>query len=135
MNLFSMKKWILGLALTLGSLLTLPAYAWPEVDHMNMCGSATKAVQAGFSNWAQYDRYVAKRGKGYYLRTNCPKTVAPIKKASTKKVRISKKKRIVKRVIKKKARIARSSKARSFKRRVKYDEKADCARVDKMNGA
>ena len=115
---------MLGLVITLGSLLTLPAYAWPEVDHMNMCGSATKAVQGGFTNWAQYDRYVAKRGNAYYLRTNCPNTVAPTKKAAYVK----------KAVVKKSARIARSSKAKSFKRRVKYDEKVDCARVDRMNG-
>ena len=119
MKLFSMKKWMLGLVLTLGSFLTLPAYAWPEVDHMNMCGSPTKAVQAGFTNWAQYDRYVAKRGNAYYLRTNCPNIVAPVKKVAKKTYR---------------KRFAKSLKAKSFKRRVKYDEKADCARVDRMNG-
>ncbi|MFW5432510.1 MAG: hypothetical protein ACKE5Q_06960 [Methylophilaceae bacterium] len=132
MNLFSMKKWMLGLVLTLGSLLTLPAYAWPEVDHMNMCGSATKAVQGGFTNWAQYDRYVAKRGNAYYLRTNCPNTVAPAKKSAP--VKKAKYTAVKKRAVRKSVRIAKSSKARSFKRRVKYDEKADCARVDRMNG-
>ena len=128
MNLFSMKKWMLGLVLTLGSFLTLPAYAWPEVDHMNMCGSPTKAVLTGFTSWAQYDQYVAKRGNAYYLRTNCPKTVSPPKKSSYVK------KSSRKFIAKKRVRIAKSSKSRSFKRRVKYNEKADCARVDRMNG-
>ena len=126
MNLFSMKKWMLGLILTLGSFVTLPAYAWPEVDHMNMCGSATKVVKAGFTNWAQYDRYVAKRGNGYYLRTNCPNIVAPVKKSVIKKS--------YKKSAKKSVRIEKSSKVKAFKRTVKYDEKADCARVDRMNG-
>lgn len=128
MNLFSMKKWMLVLVLTLGSFLTLPAYAWPEVDHMNMCGSATKAVQGGFTNWAQYDRYVAKRGNAYYLRTNCPNIVAPTKKvASVKKAKYVKvKKRVAKRRV--------SAYAKSFKRRSTYNEKLDCARVDRMNG-
>ncbi len=126
MNLFSMKKWILGLVLTLGSMVTFPAYAWPEVDHMNMCGSPTKAVQGGFKSWAQYDQYVAKRGNAYYLRTNCPSIVAPVKKAKYVPAK--------KRIIRKSVRIAKSSKAKNFKRRVKYDEKADCARVDRMNG-
>ena len=131
MNLFSMKKWMLGLVLTLGCFVTLPAYAWPEVDHMNMCGSATKVVKAGFTNWVQYDRYVAKRGNGYYLRTNCPNIVAPVKKSATKKAVIRKS---YKKPAKKRVRIVKSSKAKAFKRRVKYDEKADCARVDRMNG-
>lgn len=126
MNLFSMKKWMLVLVLTLGSFLTLPAYAWPEVDHMNMCGSATKAVKTGFTNWAQYDRYVAKRGNAYYLRTNCPDIVTPVKKVKYVAVK--------KTIARKSVRIVKSSKAKSFKRRVRYDEKADCARVDRMNG-
>ncbi len=122
MNIFLMKKGILALVLTLGSFLTLPAYAWPEVDHMNMCGSATKAVQGGFTNWTQYDRYVAKRGKAYYLRTNCPNTVAPIsnktKKAAYKKAPV----------------YAKPISIKSIVKRAKYNEKLDCARVDRMNG-
>jgi len=137
MNLFSMKKWMLGLALTLGSFLTLPAYAWPEVDHMNMCGSATKAVQSyagGWKGWAQYDRYVAQRGKAYYLRANCPKIVAPVKKANYAPVKKKAVKKSYRNSGTKRLRIAKSSKAKSFKRSVKYDEHADCARVDRMNG-
>ena len=127
----NIKKWLLGLAFTVSSILTLPAHAWPEVDHMNMCGAATKPVHAGWQGWAQHDRYVAKRGNAYYLRTNCPTTVAPVKKAAAKKKAVKKSYR---KAGTKSRRIAKSSKAKSFKRRVKYDEHADCARVDRMNG-
>jgi len=124
------KKWFLGLAFTLSSLLTLPTYAWPEVDHMNMCGAAAKPVHAGWQGWAQHDRYIAKRGNAYYLRTNCPTTVAPVKKAKPYK-KVAKVAKVAK--ARKSVRIAKSSKAKSFKRKVKYDMHADCLRVDKMN--
>jgi len=121
----NIKRWLLGLAFIVSSVLTLPTYAWPEVDHMNMCGAPTKPVHAGWQGWAQHDRYIAKRGNAYYLRTNCPTTVAPVKKKAVKKSY---------RKVAKSTRIAKSSKAKSFKRKVKYDEHADCARVDRMNG-
>jgi len=127
MNLFSMRKGIVGLVLVLISFLTLPAYAWPEVDHMNMCGSPTKAVQAGFKSWAQYDQYVAKRGKAYYLRTNCPNIVAPVKKSAAMKRR-------VKKATKRTANYSKAINVNSITRRAKYNEKLDCARVDRMNG-
>jgi len=125
------SKWLLSLFLLIASVLTLPAYAWPEVDHMNMCGAPVKVDRAyagGFRGWAAHDIYTNyKRRAGYYYRTNCPGTKAPVK---AKKV--YKKKRIVKRATKK-TRIARSSKAKSFTRKVKYDKHADCVRVDGMN--
>ena len=127
----NIKRWLLGLAFTVSSILTLPAYAWPEVDHMNMCGAPTKVVHAGWQGWVQHDRYIAKRGNAYYLRTNCPTTVAPVKKAAPAKKKAVKKSY---RKVTKSRRIAKSSKAKSFKRRVKYDEHADCVRVDRMNG-
>ena len=126
------NKWLLGLVLTVSSILTLPAYAWPEVDHMNMCGAATKVVRAGWQGWAQHDRYIAKRGNGYYLQNNCPTTVAPVKKAASAKRRAVKKS--YRKAGRRSARIAKSSKAKSFRRKVKYDEHADCARVDRVNG-
>ena len=129
----NIKKWLLGLAFTVSSILTLPAYAWPEVDHMNMCGAPTKVVHAGWQGWGQHDRYVAKRGNAYYLQTNCPTTVAPVKKAAPAKKKVVK--RSYRKAGKKSVRIAKSSKAKSFKRKVKYDEHADCMRVDRMNGA
>ncbi len=122
-----MRKGILVLVLTLGSFLTLPVYAWPEVDHMNMCGSATKAVQGGFTNWAQYDRYVAKRGKAYYLRTNCPNTVAPTKKSTANKMDSKK-------VVTKAPSYAKPINIKTISKRSTYNEKLDCARVDRMNG-
>ena len=127
MNLISIKKGILALVLTLGSFLTLPAFAWPEVDHMNMCGSATKAVQGGFTNWVQYDRYVAKRGKAYYLRTNCPNTVASTKKSYAKKV-------AYKKVAARAPNYAKPINIKKISKRSTYNEKLDCARVDLMNG-
>lgn len=128
-NMKNMKNLLLGLFFTATSILTLPAYAWSEVDHMNMCGSATKVVQSYGGNWKgwnQHDKYIAARGNAYYLRSNCPTIVAPVKKVKTKKK--YRKPAVTTR------RIAKSTKAKSFKRTVKYDEKADCARVDRMNG-
>ena len=133
---FTMRKLVLSLILTIGSFLTLPAYAWPEVDHMNMCGAAAKTVRAyggSFRGWQAHDNFVGYRNRaGYYYRNNCPETVAPVKKVAKKTYKKPAKKVYKKRV--KKVRIAKSSKARKFKRRVKYDEHADCARVDRMNG-
>lgn len=132
---FTMRKLVLSLILTIGSFLTLPAYAWPEVDHMNMCGAPVKTIRAyggNFRGWPARDNFVGylKRA-GYYYRTNCPNTSAPVKKVAKKTYKKPAKKAYKKRV--KNVRIAKSSKARTSKRRVKYDEHADCARVDRMN--
>ena len=156
----AIRKLVLSLILTIGSLFTLPSFAWPEVDHMNMCGAAAKVsrVYAGnFKGWQARDSYVAgKTRAGNYYRTNCPGIVAPVKKVVRKarKVRRNKRRsayvtkcRYVKKCTKVKRskrasrkkrakrypRIARSSKARRFKRRVKYDKHADCVRVDRVN--
>jgi len=131
-NNHTIKKLVLSLILSIGSFLILPAYAWPEVDHMNMCGAATKSVRAYGGNWQgwnQHDSYIAKRGNAYYLRTNCPTTVASVKKLKKKVYR-----KPLKTVAKvKNVRIDKSLKAKKFKRSVKYDEHADCARVDRLN--
>lgn len=127
-----MKKLLFTFIFTLGSLLTTPAFAWPDVDHMNMCGSATKVVRTYGGNaqsFAQRDRYLEKRGNAYYFRTNCPQTVASAapKKAKEKKAAYS---------------VAPALKTRSKTKSVKkitkqlrggYDKKADCERVDRMN--
>jgi len=160
----TIRKLVLSLILTIGSLFTLPSYAWPEVDHMNMCGAAAKTsrVYSGnFKGWQARDQYVnSKRRAGYYYRSNCPGIVAPTKKVVRKARKVRRKakrrstyvtkcryvkrcvkvKRSKKRVYRKKrakrySRIARSSKARRFKRTVKYDKHADCVRVDRVNGA
>ncbi|HIQ15175.1 MAG TPA: hypothetical protein EYH38_06355 [Leucothrix sp.] len=152
----TIRKLVLSIILTFGSFLSLPSYAWPEVDHMNMCGPAAKISRTyggEFKGWQSRDRYVANnRRAGYYYRNNCPETVAPVKKIVKKvrKVRKSKKrsryvtkckyvkrcrkvKRTKKRVSKKYPYIAKSSKARKFKRTVKYDKHADCVQVDRVN--
>ncbi len=128
MNNLMTKKLLLPLLLTFASLFSLPAFAWPEVDHMNMCGTAVKVDRSyggNFRGWPAHDNFINyKKRAGYYFRNNCPTIKAPIKSA----------KKTYKKVVKKKARIAKSSKAKAFRRSVKYDEKADCARVDRMNG-
>ena len=137
-----MRKLLLAISLMLGSLLTLPAFAWPEVDHMNMCGPATKVVRAYKGNsqgYAQRDRYLAKRGNAYYFRTNCPNIKAPVNKAASKKSKLVYK-------VKKTKRIRQTNKAAKTKKVTKiikrlrrsgykssYDEHADCARVDRVN--
>ncbi len=162
MSYSAIRKLVLSLILITGSLMTLPTYAWPEVDHMNMCGSAVKTARAysgGFRGWSSHDRYVAlKSQSGAYYRANCPDIVAPVnarpaKKVLRKKRRVRKTRRRSRRYVTKcryvkrctkvrvkkrrKARkypyISRSSKARKFKRTVKYDKHADCVRVDRVN--
>jgi hypothetical protein len=128
---YSMKR--LTSILTL-SLVSLPAYAWPEVDHMNMCGSATKVVRGysgNFRTWNAHDNYVSYLGNNYYLRTNCPKIVAPVKKKGKKST--AKKKQITKAVNKV---IKESVKRNKVIKRIfnsKYNEKTDCKRVDRLN--
>ncbi len=160
----TIRKLVLSIILTFFSFFTLPSYAWPEVDHMNMCGPAAKTsrvYRGEFKGWQSRDQYVANnRRVGYYYRTNCPRIVAPAKKVVRKarKVRSKKRSRYVtkcryvkrctkvkrsnkrrsKRVTRKKRSkkyrtIARSRKARKFKRTVKYDLHADCVQVDRVN--
>jgi len=79
MKIVSIKRLLLTLTLTLGGVMTLPAYAWPDTDEMNMCGAATKTVRAyngDHRTWAAHDNYVAHRGNAYYQRTNCPQSKA-----------------------------------------------------------
>ena len=134
----TIKRLIMALILTLGGLISLPSYSWPEVDHMNMCGAAAKVDRTyggNFKGWAARDQFVTqKRRAGAYYRANCPKTVAPVKKVAKKKVYAKKEKRTYKKKVVRKVRIAKSSKAKSFRKKVKYDEHADCVRVDRMNG-
>jgi hypothetical protein len=89
MNIFSVKRLVLALILTMGSFLTLPAYAWPDVDHMNMCGSPAKLVRAyggSYKGLQSHDSYISQRGMAYYFRSMCPETKAVrMKKAAYKK--------------------------------------------------
>jgi len=132
MNLFSVKRLVLALILSVGSFLTLPAYAWQDVDHMNMCGSPAKTVRSYGNNWqgwSNHDRYIEQRGMAYYFRTMCPETTAvKMKKAAYKKPAI---KKAVKKAMIKKTKI---KPIRSITKRRIYNHKLDCARVDNLNG-
>ena len=79
MKIVSIKRLLLTLTLTLTSVMTLPAYAWPDTDEMNMCGAAIKTVRAyngDHRTWAAHDNYVKNRGNAYYQRANCPQSKA-----------------------------------------------------------
>ena len=139
MKIKSIKKLVLALIFTVGSFTTLPAYAWPDVDHMNMCGAAAKTVRAyggDFRGWAAHDNYIAQRGGAkYYFRTMCPETKASKMKKAVYKKRAIKKVKKVRKVAKKAPvkvtavkRVKRVSKST-------YNHKLDCARVDGMNAA
>ena len=89
MNMSLIKRLVSALILSVGSFLTLPAYAWSDVDHMNMCGAPANTVRAyggSQQGWNARDNYISARGMAYYFRTMCPETKAvKIKKAAYKK--------------------------------------------------
>lgn len=124
---YSIKKLIAVLTLIMGGIISIPAYAWPEVDHMNMCGSATKVIRGysgSFRTWGAHDNYVSHLVNDHYLRNNCPNIVAPVKNYVSKKTTT---KTVAKKSINKNKEIKRISQS-------SYDEKADCKRVDRLNG-
>ncbi len=140
MKINSIKKLVLALIFTVGSFMTLPAYAWPDVDHMNMCGTPAKTVRAyggSFRGWADHDNYIAQRvGAKYYFRTMCPETKAvKMKKAAYKKPVMKKaKKAVVKKTAIKVTKVKAVKKVKRVSKS-KYNEKLDCARVDRMNAS
>lgn len=74
-----MKKLSLAFIITLMTLFAAPAHAWPEVDHMNMCGAAAKVIRDYKGNpkaWSDRDKYTESRKAALYFRANCPETVA-----------------------------------------------------------
>lgn len=122
-----MNKLLFGVLITLGGLFTSPVFAWPEVDHMNMCGPAVKVVRAypgSSQGFAQRDQYLEKRGMAYYFRSNCPEVKTPVKKSKTKRSYLSGK-----------LKNGKGVKARKITRQLRgsYDKHADCARVDRLN--
>lgn len=132
MKYFKISNLVFSAILLMASLFTTSAYAWPEVDHMNMCGAASKSVRTyngDFKGWNQHDRFIATNGKRYYAVTGCPNITSPTagKSPQLKKRKIKTKKR------KTSSRIKKSNKYKAFRKSVKYDEKADCARVDRLN--
>ena len=85
-----MKKLSLSLIFTLMAVFANSAYAWPEVDHMNMCGSAAKVIRDYKGNpqaWQNRDMYTDSRKAALYFQANCPETKAgKIEKAVAKRV-------------------------------------------------
>jgi len=149
-----MKKILLAFVFTATSFITLPAFSWPEVDHMNMCGTASKVVRTyagSWQGWEQHDRYVSQRGNAYYFNHNCPQTSAPVVKAkqmtTVKKSVMAYKPRTpkalsanstaitgkIKPESSSKWLIERSKRLVVSKRKGGYDKHADCERVDRMN--
>ena len=141
----SAKKLVLALMLAVGSLITLPAHAWPDVDHMNMCGAAAKTVRAyggGFQGWNAHDSYIAKRGMPYYFKTMCPETKAvKMKKKKAYKKTMPKKPAVKKPTVEmpKVPMMKKDSETKVNIKAVKrisksaYNKKLDCERVDRLN--
>jgi len=136
MKIVSIKRLVLSLALTLGSVMTLPAYAWPDTDEMNMCGAAIKTVQnyAGdHRSWAAHDNYIAQRGKTYYQRTNCPQSKATKNykgKNWTPDAKIHKK-----HMHKKHSKNMHKRHMKHHGHNPKHKNHADCVRTDRLNNA
>ena len=79
MKIVSIKRLVLALILGLGSVMTLPAYAWPDTDEMNMCGAAVKKMRAysgDHRGWSAHDNYIKQLGAQYYQLANCPQSKA-----------------------------------------------------------
>jgi hypothetical protein len=142
MKIVSIKRLVLLLILSFGSVLTLPAYAWPDTDEMNMCGAAAKNVRAyggQFRGWAAHDNYIAQRGKGYYYRTNCPESKATKNYKGKNwtpgaKMRVKPKmhkKRMYKKRMHKKYKMHKKHNAHN----PNHKNHADCIRVDAMNNS
>ena len=148
MRTYSAKKMVLVLMLAVGSFITQPAYAWKDVDHMNMCGPAVKTVRAyngGFQGWNAHDSYIAKRGMAYYFRTMCPETKAvKMKKKKAYKKAMPKKPAVKKPAVEmpEKPEMPEMKKDSEPKVKIKavkriakstYNKKLDCERVDRLN--
>ncbi|PID45442.1 MAG: hypothetical protein CSB47_08540 [Proteobacteria bacterium] len=85
-----MKKFTIPLIVTLMTAFTGLAHAWPEVDHMNMCGAAVKVIrdyQGDPKSWNDRDKYTELRKAKLYFQANCPETKAgKTEKTVSKKV-------------------------------------------------
>lgn len=134
MKIVSIKRLVLALILGLGSVMTLPAYAWPDTDEMNMCGAAVKQVRAygnNFRGWAAHDNYIAQRGNGYYYRTNCPQSKATKNykgKNWTPKAKMHKK-------YMHKHKFKKNHKHQYNGHNPNHKNHADCIRTDRLNNA
>lgn len=85
-----MKKLSIPLIFMLTTVFMSASHAWPEVDHMNMCGAAAKVIRDYKGNpkaWSNRDMYTESRKATLYFQANCPETKAgKIEKAVTKQV-------------------------------------------------
>ena len=64
-----------------------PAYAWQEVDTMNMCNQSVQVIRAykgGAKGWVNRDRFTDAQKRTY--AQNCPQVKAPKKVYPKKKV-------------------------------------------------
>jgi len=151
MKTVSIKRLVLSLSLLLASVMTMPAYAWPDTDEMNMCGSAVKNVRSyasEFRGWAAHDIYIDARGLDYYFRTNCPESKATKLKTYWKpgaKMTPAKmmKRKARKHGAHKKHKDLKGHKGKYHKQKhhkhhahdPNHKNHADCIRVDKMNNS
>ncbi|MCK5917630.1 MAG: hypothetical protein KAG34_04365 [Cocleimonas sp.] len=84
--------------LLLTASLTAPAYAWQEVDTMNMCNQPVQVVRAysgSAKGWSNRDNFTASQKRAY--ARNCPQVRAPKKvhkkKKAYRKVKVKRTKR------------------------------------------
>ncbi|KAG1694928.1 hypothetical protein GQR58_006858 [Nymphon striatum] len=119
--------------------MSLPAYAWPDTDEMNMCGTAIKNVRSyggDFRGWAAHDNYISQRGKAYYFRTNCPESKATKNykgKDWTPGAKMRAKPKMHKKRMHKKHKKHMHKKHHAHN--PNHKNHADCIRVDKMNNS
>ncbi len=87
MKRISLIKILLAAMLLLASTIFAPAFAWPEVDTMNMCNQPVQLIrvyQGDAKGWVNRDNYIATYKQRIYA-ANCPQ-VRSAKKALKKKV-------------------------------------------------
>ncbi len=149
-------KILLATLLWLVSTIFTPAFAWPEVDAMNMCNRPVQIIrvyQGAAKGWANRDNYIATYKRRIYA-ANCPQ-IRSTKRAFKRRIyrklkRKNHRKRNHCRSCYKKAyragyqaaSIRRSSRVSRKKRRLRHSayrshaaEVADCKRVDWANRA
>ena len=134
--------------LLLSGLFTVPAYAWPEVDTMNMCNQAvqvTRAYQGGAKGWVDRDSHASAQKMQVFAR-NCPQVKAPVKayKKKVYKKKIPRTSKTCKKCYRKGFHdgYRAASNKRIYKKKLRRsgyrshaEEVADCKRVDWANNA
>lgn len=140
-----MKNILLAMIL-LSSLFIAPAYAWPEVDAMNMCNQPVQLIrvyEGGAKGWVDRDSHANTQKRRAYA-TNCPQIKAPVKTSKKKVYRKKAKSKTCRKCYRKGFRDGyRAAKKRVYKKkrttnggyRSHAAEVADCKRVDRANNA